>query len=145
MRARNQSSLELLSAFILVERGLQLSQAEPPSHGLGTFGTIHERLGLSLRSPRSPTLYLAVVGVIVPTSFPPSCRCRCSRVSVAHHVQPGHSTISPLPRLFPSYIEASGKGLGSREGRPFAHGRAMGAHGLVPREGPVGSLGSPKV
>ncbi|PKI67392.1 hypothetical protein CRG98_012220, partial [Punica granatum] len=75
---------------------------------LGTFGTVHERLGLSLRSPRSLTLHRVVVGVIVPTSFPPSCRCRCrcSRVSVAHHVQPGHPTLSQLPRLFPSYIEA---------------------------------------
>ncbi|PKI74822.1 hypothetical protein CRG98_004840 [Punica granatum] len=56
------------------------------SKGLGTFGTVHERLGPSLRSPRSPTLHRAVVGVIVPTSFPPSCRCRCSWVFVAHHV-----------------------------------------------------------
>ncbi|PKI70483.1 hypothetical protein CRG98_009117 [Punica granatum] len=57
-------------------------------------------------SPRSPTLHRAMVGVIVPTSFPPSYRCRCSRVSIAHHVQPGHPTLSPLPRLFPAYIEA---------------------------------------
>ncbi|PKI64640.1 hypothetical protein CRG98_014978 [Punica granatum] len=71
--------------------------------GLGTFGTVHERLGPSLRSPRSPILYRAVVGVTVPTSFSLSCRYRCSRVSIARHVQPGHP---PLPRLFPSYIKA---------------------------------------
>ncbi|PKI60089.1 hypothetical protein CRG98_019524 [Punica granatum] len=74
--------------------------------GLGTFGIVHERLGLSLRSPRSPILHRAAVGVIVPTSFSPSCHCRCSRVSTAHHVQPSHPTLLPLPRLFSSNIEA---------------------------------------
>ncbi|PKI58514.1 hypothetical protein CRG98_021075 [Punica granatum] len=29
------------------------------------------------RSPRNPTLLGAVVGVVVLTSFPPSCHCRC--------------------------------------------------------------------
>ncbi|PKI63038.1 hypothetical protein CRG98_016562 [Punica granatum] len=47
--------------------------------GLGTFGTIHERLGSSLRSPRSSILHRVVVGVVVPTSFSPHCHCRCSR------------------------------------------------------------------
>ncbi|PKI43101.1 hypothetical protein CRG98_036512, partial [Punica granatum] len=98
-----------------------------PFNRLGTFETIHERLGSSLRSPRSPTLHCAVVVVIVPTPFSPRCSCRCSRVPVAHRVQPSHPTLSPLPRLFPSYIEAR-KRLGSRRERPpwpwLSHGNS---------------------
>ncbi|PKI75827.1 hypothetical protein CRG98_003742 [Punica granatum] len=45
--------------------------------GLGTFGTVHERLDPSLRSPRSPILHRAAVGVDVPTPFSPSCHSRC--------------------------------------------------------------------
>ncbi|PKI67385.1 hypothetical protein CRG98_012222 [Punica granatum] len=41
--------------------------------GLGTFGTIHERLNPSLRSPRSPILHRAVAGASVLTPFSPSC------------------------------------------------------------------------
>ncbi|PKI59968.1 hypothetical protein CRG98_019635 [Punica granatum] len=44
--------------------------------GLGTFGTFHELLDLSLRSPRSPILHRAMVGASVPTPFSPSCRYR---------------------------------------------------------------------
>ncbi|OWM68073.1 hypothetical protein CDL15_Pgr023296 [Punica granatum] len=43
--------------------------------GFGTFGTIHERLDLSLRSPMSPILHRAVVGANVPSPIFPSCRC----------------------------------------------------------------------
>ncbi|PKI63033.1 hypothetical protein CRG98_016557 [Punica granatum] len=57
-----------------------------PLSGLGTFGTVYERLGPSLRSPMSPILHRAAVGIVVPTSFSPSCRCRCSRASAAHRV-----------------------------------------------------------
>ncbi|PKI59462.1 hypothetical protein CRG98_020152 [Punica granatum] len=66
----------------------ELQQRAIPSHdfdeschhvqkGLGTFGTFHERLDLSLRSPRSLILHRVVVGASVPTPFSPSCRCRC--------------------------------------------------------------------
>ncbi|PKI68958.1 hypothetical protein CRG98_010638 [Punica granatum] len=44
---------------------------------LGTFGTFHERLDLSLRSPRKPILHRAVVEASVPTPFSPGCRCCC--------------------------------------------------------------------
>ncbi|OWM90080.1 hypothetical protein CDL15_Pgr000867 [Punica granatum] len=42
--------------------------------GLGTFGVVRERLGLPLRSPRSPISHRAVARASVPTSFFPSCR-----------------------------------------------------------------------
>ncbi|PKI40362.1 hypothetical protein CRG98_039251 [Punica granatum] len=63
--------------------------------GLGTFGTVYERLGPSLRSPRSLTLHRVVVGVVVPTPFSPSCRCRSSRVPVAR--RPSRPAGSPDP------------------------------------------------
>ncbi|PKI72130.1 hypothetical protein CRG98_007517 [Punica granatum] len=48
-----------------------------PVAGLGTFGTFHECLDLSLRSPRNPILHCAVVRASVPTPFSPSCRYCC--------------------------------------------------------------------
>ncbi|PKI59197.1 hypothetical protein CRG98_020412 [Punica granatum] len=69
--------------------------------GLRTFQVVHEHLDLPLRSLRSPILYRAEVGAVVPTPFSPSCCCRCSQASATHRVQPGHPTLSPLPRLFP--------------------------------------------
>ncbi|PKI26194.1 hypothetical protein CRG98_049117, partial [Punica granatum] len=41
---------------------------------LGTFGSVHGRLDLPLRSPRSLTSHRAVTGASVPTHFPSSCR-----------------------------------------------------------------------
>ncbi|PKI70968.1 hypothetical protein CRG98_008642 [Punica granatum] len=40
---------------------------------LGTLGVVRERLGLPLKSPRSPISRRAVAGASVPTSFFPSC------------------------------------------------------------------------
>ncbi|PKI32047.1 hypothetical protein CRG98_047562, partial [Punica granatum] len=42
--------------------------------GLGTFGSVHERLDPPLRSPTSLTSHRAVPGTSVPTPFFPSCR-----------------------------------------------------------------------
>ncbi|PKI61763.1 hypothetical protein CRG98_017813 [Punica granatum] len=45
--------------------------------GFGTFGTVHERLDLPLRSLRNPISLGTVTGASVPTPFSPSCHSRC--------------------------------------------------------------------
>ncbi|PKI73414.1 hypothetical protein CRG98_006184 [Punica granatum] len=57
---------------------LQLWRVVPSrSKGSGMFDTIHERLDLSLRSPRNPTSLGAVAGASVPSSIFPGCHGRC--------------------------------------------------------------------
>ncbi|PKI49421.1 hypothetical protein CRG98_030191 [Punica granatum] len=62
--------------------------------GLGTFGSVHGRVDLPLRSPRSPTSHRAVTGASVPTHFPLSCR-GCLPL--------GSSTRSPQPESCDSH------------------------------------------
>ncbi|PKI56747.1 hypothetical protein CRG98_022851 [Punica granatum] len=65
--------------------------------GFGMFGTTHERLDSSLRSPTSPILHRAVVGASVPTPFSPSCRCRHLPTSpILHRAVVGASVPTPF-------------------------------------------------
>ncbi|PKI71965.1 hypothetical protein CRG98_007648 [Punica granatum] len=69
--------------------------------GLCTFKTVHERLDLFLRSPRNLTSLGAVAGAVVPTLFFSDCQGRYFSGACCSSVQPGHSILLPLPRLFP--------------------------------------------
>ncbi|PKI65186.1 hypothetical protein CRG98_014416 [Punica granatum] len=69
--------------------------------GSCTLEACHEYIDLSLRSPRSLTMLDAVIGAVVPTTFPSGCRGRCSRVPTALDVQPSLPTPLPLLQLFP--------------------------------------------
>ncbi|PKI73249.1 hypothetical protein CRG98_006384 [Punica granatum] len=75
--------------------------------GSRTFEAVHERLDLSLRSLRSLISPAAVVGVDVPTSFSPSCHCRCSRVFTAHSVQPSLPFPKATSQTLSSHPEAT--------------------------------------
>ncbi|PKI67483.1 hypothetical protein CRG98_012067 [Punica granatum] len=64
--------------------------------GSCTLEACHEYIDLSLRNPRNLTLLDAVIGAVTPTTFPPGCRGRCSRVPTALDIQPGHPNLLPL-------------------------------------------------
>ncbi|PKI50217.1 hypothetical protein CRG98_029400 [Punica granatum] len=95
-RAQPPSRLSLLIGFRCFSLFFLLSFQVCP--GPCTFETIHERLDLSLRSPRNLTLLDVVIGVVVPTSFPPNCRGHypCRPVE-----SPDSLTTSPTLSLHP--------------------------------------------
>ncbi|PKI65474.1 hypothetical protein CRG98_014132 [Punica granatum] len=64
----------------------------PPANGFGTFGTVHERLDPSLRSPRSPVLHRAVVGASVPSRSSQAAAAVTLRVPTARNIKPSLAT-----------------------------------------------------
>ncbi|PKI70273.1 hypothetical protein CRG98_009350 [Punica granatum] len=66
------------------------------------FGTIHERLDLSLRSPRNPISLGVVVGASVPSSIFLGCHGRCLTGTYCHR-RPAESSDSHcrFPDSFP--------------------------------------------